>query len=55
MKTKQVLAVMITSLFLLYGCSNNEDSVEESGLASKASGSKSSVIDQTYPQAQGIL
>ena len=52
MKTKRVLAVMITSLFLLYGCSNNEDSVEESGLVSKSSGSKSSVIDQTYPQAQ---
>ena len=43
---------MITSLFLLYGCSNNEDSVEESALASKASLSKSSVTDQTYPQAQ---
>ncbi len=52
MKTKQVLAVMITSLFLLYGCSNNEDSVEESALASKPSASKSSVINQTYPQAQ---
>jgi len=52
MRTKLVLTVMITSLFLLYGCSNNEDSVEESALASKASLSKSSVIDQTYPQAQ---
>ena len=52
MKTRQVLAVMITSLFLLYGCSNNEDSVEESGLASNGSVSNSSVIDQTYPQAQ---
>ena len=58
MKTKQVLAVMITFLFLLYGCTNNEDSVEESALASKvplsqsASGTNSSVIDQTYPQAQ---
>jgi hypothetical protein len=58
MKTKQVLAVMITSLFLLYGCSNNDDSVE--GLASKGSSlSKSapeskgsSVTNQTYPQAQ---
>jgi len=53
MKTKQVLAVMITSLFLLYGCSNNKDSVEESVLASKASESKgSSVINQEYLQAQ---
>jgi len=53
MKTKQVLAVMITSLFLLYGCSNNEDSVEESALASKASESKgSSVINQEYPDAK---
>ena len=52
MKTKQVLTVMITSLFLLYGCSNNNDGVEESALASEASASKSSVIDQTYPQAQ---
>ena len=47
MKTKQVLAVMATFLFLLYGCSNNEVSIEES-----ASESKISVIDQTYPQAQ---
>ena len=51
MKTKRVLAVMITSFFLLNGCSNN-DSVEESESASKASGSKSSVISQTYPKAQ---
>jgi len=58
MKTKQVLAVMITSLFLLYGCSNNQDSIAESGsieesASAKASGSKgSSVIHQTYKQAQ---
>jgi hypothetical protein len=59
MKTKHVLAVMITSFFILYGCSNNEDNVEKSKLASNgsslsksASGSKSSVTDQTYSQAQ---
>jgi len=59
MKTKLVLTVILTSLFLLYGCSNNDDNVEESGLSSKSSsvsktvlGSKSSVTDQTYPQAQ---
>ena len=53
MKTKQVLAVVISFLFLLYGCSNNENSVEDSALASKASESKgSSVINQEYPQAQ---
>ena len=52
MKTKQVLAVMISFLFLLYGCSNTDESVEESALASKKSGPKGSAIDQTYPQAQ---
>ena len=53
MKTKQVLAVMITSLFLLYGCSNNEASVEESTLASKASESHgSSEIHRVYPKEQ---
>jgi len=56
MKTKQVLAVMITSLFLLYGCSNNQDSVEESGLDSKGSTlaktEHGSVINQEYPDAQ---
>ena len=35
MKTKLVLSVMITSLFFLYGCSNNDDIVE--GLDSKGS------------------
>jgi len=52
MKTKRVLAVMITSLFLLYGCSNNGESIEESVVASKRHGSKGSVINQTYPKAQ---
>lgn len=60
MKTKQVLAVMITSLFLLYGCSNNNYSVEGSALASKsASLSKSaseshgsSEIHRTYPKEE---
>ena len=63
MKTKQVLSVMITSLFLLCGCSNNEGSVEESGLASENStlskteyGSKgSSVTNQEYKQAQAAV
>ena len=51
MKTKQVLTVMITSLFLLYGCSNNEGSVEEPALASKASESHgSSEIHREYPK-----
>ena len=45
MKTKLVLSVMITSLFFLYGCSNNEDSILDSA-------PKSSVINQMYPQAQ---
>jgi ketosteroid isomerase-like protein len=60
MKTKQILAVMITSLFLLYGCSKNDYSVEGLELASKSSSlSKSaseshgsSVIHQEYLQAQ---
>ena len=58
MKTKKVLAVMITFLFLTYGCSDNEDKLEESALDSKTSlsqgepGTNGSVIDQTYPQAQ---
>ena len=54
MKTKQVLAVMITSLFLLYGCSNKDASVE--ALASKsttlAKTEKGSVINQEYIDAQ---
>jgi len=52
MKTKRVLAVMISFLFLLYGCSNTDDNVEESEFASKRQESKNSVINQTYPQAQ---
>ena len=55
MKTKQVLVVMISFLFLLYGCSNTDDSVEESEFASKKSESKNSVINQTYPQAQAAV
>lgn len=57
MKTKQVLTVMITSLFILYGCSNNDASVE--GLASKNStlaksepGSNASGIHRAYPKEQ---
>ena len=60
MKTKQVLAVMITSLFLIYGCSNNDYSVEGSELASKSSSlSKSaseshgsSEIHRAYPKEE---
>jgi len=52
MKTKLVLTVILTSFLFLAGCSNNEDSVEESAVASKASKSKSSVIDKTYPGVQ---
>ncbi len=52
MKTKHVLTVMITSLFLLYGCSNSVGTIEESALIAKRSTSSSSVIDQTYPKAQ---
>jgi len=54
MKTKQVLTVMITSLFILYGCSNNDAGVE--GLASEnstlAKTEKGSVINQEYQDAQ---
>ena len=61
MKTKLVLTVMITSLFFLYGCWNNEISeesdyeisVEESVLVFKKSGSKgSSEINRKYPQEE---
>ena len=59
MKTKQVLTVMMTSLFLIYGCSNNQDSNSDSELVSKGLTSKSSdtakgssVINQEYAQAQ---
>ncbi len=59
MKTKLVLTVILTSLFIVYGCSKDEDIVEESGLDSKVSLSKkasgsngSGVINRTYPQEQ---
>jgi len=53
MKTKLVLSVMITSLFLFYGCSNNADSVAESELASKASEYRgSSEIHRAYPKEE---
>ncbi len=57
MKTKLVLSVILTT-FLFLGCSNNEDNVEESGLDSQGSSSSkkgSSVIHQTYPQAQAAV
>ena len=59
MKTKLVLTVILASFLLLPGCSSNDDNVQESQSASGISsasktelGSKSSVTDQTYPQAQ---
>lgn len=65
MKTNLVLTVVLAS-FLIFGCSNNGDSVQEPGmvsqdasLSSNSSGSKnssksksSSVVNQTYPEAQ---
>ena len=47
MKTKHVLAVMITSFLLLAGCSSDDANVHES-----ESVYKRSVISQTYPRAQ---
>jgi ketosteroid isomerase-like protein len=53
MKTKLVLTVILTSFLFLNGCSDNEGIVQEPELDSNASVLKrSSVIDQTYPQAQ---
>lgn len=60
MKTRLVLTVILTSFFLLSGCSTNDDNVQESELvtldlsSSKSSkGSKgSSVTSQTFPHAQ---
>ena len=53
MKVKRVLAVMISSLFLLYGCTNNEDSVEEATLASnKFESNGSSEINREYPNEE---
>jgi len=52
MKIKHVLVVMITSFFLLYGCSNN-DSVEESESAFKSTKSGgSSEIHREYPKEE---
>ncbi len=54
MKTKHVLAVMITSFLLLAGCSSDVADVQESESVSKrSSGSNGSgVINRTYPQEQ---
>jgi len=60
MKTKLVFTVFLSSLLILYGCSQNEDNVQEPQSESQNlttvkgnSASKgSSVINQTYPQAQ---
>ena len=58
MKTKLVLAVMITSLFFLYGCSNNDDIVEGldyngTSLSKHSSRSRgSSEIHRKYPREQ---
>ena len=54
MKTKLVLAVMITSFLFLSGCSNNDGSVQESEALSKNSSESkgSSVINNNFLQAQ---
>jgi len=60
MKTKLVLTVFLTSLLFLYGCSKNEDNVQETQSESldltKVKGNSaskgSSVIHQAYTQAQ---
>jgi len=55
MKMKHLLVVMITSFFLLYGCSNNEDSIEESAFGSKSKndGSNGSgIIHRAYPKEE---
>lgn len=53
MKTKLSLIVTLTSILFLTGCSNSGSEVEESESLSRSSSlSKSSVMNQTYPQAQ---
>ncbi len=60
MKTNLALTVILASLFFLYGCSDNEDSLPESELVSQVSSSSkissasksSAVTSQTFPQAQ---
>ncbi len=54
MKTKLVFTTILTSFLLIIGCSNNDDNIQESDALSKNSSKSkgSSVIDQTYPQAQ---
>ena len=60
MKTKLVLTVILTSFLFLYGCSDNDENVEESGLVSQnstlsraSSGSdKSNSINNEFSQAQ---
>ena len=53
MKTKQILLIMITSFFLLLGCSNNQDSFEESVSASnKSEYNGSSEIHREYPKEE---
>ncbi|MBT8180340.1 MAG: hypothetical protein KJO53_01995 [Eudoraea sp.] len=60
MKTKLVFTVFLTALLSLYGCSQNEDNVQEpqsesqnlTAVKAKSASKGSSVIHQTYPQAQ---
>ena len=60
MKTKQVLTVILASFFILIGCSENEDNLQnaESGkqgttsLTGESESRVSSAISQSYPQAQ---
>ena len=53
MKTKFLLIVTLTSFLYLTGCSSNDDEVKANkSLTGASSVSKSSVINQMYPQAQ---
>ncbi|MCM4155337.1 nuclear transport factor 2 family protein [Gramella sp. AN32] len=60
MKTKLVLTVILTSFLFLYGCSDNDDTTEESELISQSTfsskisneGKGSSVTSQAFPQAK---
>jgi len=51
MKTKLVCTVILTSLLIFTGCSDNEDNVQESESQNLLE-SRGSSIDQTFPQAQ---
>ena len=53
MRISRILILSLTAFLLSMGCSNNDDNLQESeSLSKRASDSKGSVINQTYPQAQ---